>query len=570
MSDSGKNWIDSATQVIEPGQYFEQEPAIEVAAMLDDSLVEVKHLTRDRDPGSDKRCFVWYGIGATLLVLAVAAFAIAVGNAADNKLALAVWTEAGKPLHEFRPHRISLAYDWMAFGGAIGGMFAIGFGLWRRRTNKPVSTFRIGDEFTLVAPSADGFVCNFSPAMDGDVIDGANISSFADVVERGRARPSASMPGALEVPIPRHGRIKVRHGKTTYILATVPPPRQQSIGVIARIESRSLMHFAGSALAHGLLLALIYNLPATPRTLTGDPLGDDSERLRRAQLMAFEEPAPELTEDDDAESTDNPNEGNAGGAEMSDAGKQGVQDSNNADGRLLIKKRRETQEMSRGEALAVARNSGVLYVFNSSHAGAQDPFATITGTTFDYSSGIGDRDVFGGYTGDEFRNAYGGWGSGVYGTGPGGGGDKYGTIGTGNYNTIGDTGLGDTSFYNGRPPGKRLIRNPKAPETLELGKVQSGQYDKALIRRYIKQQRNRLRHCYERELVVDRTLEGTITSVFIINDRGAVVSSLASGMGSKNVEDCIAETVKSIQFPAPDEGGMHKVTYPFHFHHAGN
>jgi hypothetical protein len=247
----------------------------------------------------------------------------------------------------------------------------------------------------------------------------------------------------------------------------------------------------------------------------------------------------------------------------------GIQESKNPDGRYLIEKRRDKPEFSRSEAIATARMTGILSVFGADRY-AQDPFATLTGTTDLYSSGIGDRDIYGGLTGDEYRDAYGGWGTAVDGMAPGGGGDKWGIIGTGRYNTIGDGGDGPGDMrWNPFPPGKKLRRDPKLPETLKIGDPVSVDYDKELIRRAIKQKRNQLRHCYEKQLLVQRDLEGTVTTVFMINAQGAVVSVQASGLDSDPVESCVASTIKSIQFPKPAAGGLHKVTYPFHFRPAG-
>jgi hypothetical protein len=567
MSDMGKKWMESATELVEPSPYRADESAVEVAAMLEDSLVDVKHVSHNRDPHHARRMWAWFGIGGALLAMAAISFAIAVSNAADNKTALHAWLDAGKPMHDFRPHLISLAFDWMAIGGAALGVLAIGFGLVQRRKAIPEPYFRTVDEFPLVAPAGDGFVCNIQRGMDGEVFDRGCMMTMTEAVEQGVARPSASVPEAIEIPIPQDGRVRVRSGKVTYVLATVPAPKPHNLNVLARIESRSLAHFAGSALAHGLLLALIYNLPPEPKTLALDGISGN-DRIRVASIEAFEQKLAPETDDAD-EASDDPSEGNAGGAETGAEGKMGIQESKNADGRYLVKRRRDKVEFSKGETIARAQDVGILRVFGA-QGGARDPFATLTGTTLEYSSGISDRDVYGGLNGNEYRDAYGGWGSGVKDTGPGGGGDKWGTIGTGNYDTIGDGGPGNGPLMlHGKPPGPRLRRDPNRPETMKLGEVTSGGYDKALIRRYIKKKRERLRYCYEKQLLVDRSIEGTITSVFVINDQGSVISSNASGMGNTAVETCVAETVKSIVFPKPAEGGMHKVTYPFHFHPAG-
>jgi hypothetical protein len=64
-------------------------------------------------------------------------------------------------------------------------------------------------------------------------------------------------------------------------------------------------------------------------------------------------------------------------------------------------------------------------------------------------------------------------------------------------------------------------------------------------------------------------LSGTITTQFTINGNGAVISVKATGMGNAGVESCVADAIRSIQFPKPTGGGFVNVTYPFSFRSAG-
>lgn len=126
--------------------------------------------------------------------------------------------------------------------------------------------------------------------------------------------------------------------------------------------------------------------------------------------------------------------------------------------------------------------------------------------------------------------------------GPGGGGTGYGT-GTG--------GLGGGRQNN---PPTVTVGNP-APQ---------GSLDKDIIRRVIKQALPKIRYCYEKELVADASLQGTVTAKFVISPTGAVISSSAAGINA-SIEGCIAAVVKQLQFPAPTGGGSVSVSYPFTF-----
>src|SRR5690606_1775616 len=95
--------------------------AIEIAAMLSDSVVEVKHVSNPRGGKVTSTTYGLFAAGAFLLVLALIAFFIGVSNSKANKESFHRWTEIEqKPAQDWRPARLSVAYDFMAFGGLIG------------------------------------------------------------------------------------------------------------------------------------------------------------------------------------------------------------------------------------------------------------------------------------------------------------------------------------------------------------------------------------------------------------------------------------------------------------------
>ena len=54
-----------------------------------------------------------------------------------------------------------------------------------------------------------------------------------------------------------------------------------------------------------------------------------------------------------------------------------------------------------------------------------------------------------------------------------------------------------------------------------------------------------------------------------ISPEGVVQGARAGGFGDKEVEDCVAAAIQSIQFPKPKGGGYVNVRYPFTFQPAG-
>jgi hypothetical protein len=211
-----------------------------------------------------------------------------------------------------------------------------------------------------------------------------------------------------------------------------------------------------------------------------------------------------------------------------------------------------------------AHTAGVLGGDALTQGGA---FASLTGTG-DISSGFDDTNIYGGLLGNEAGEMQGGFGFGRAGFGPGGGGTGWGTIGTGRYGTIGH-GSGTGSGYGvGGGRGGMRGRTAAVP-TVSIGQPNAqGDLDKAIIRRYIKRNIQKITYCYEKELLVKPQLSGTVQTQFFITPDGNVASATGKGV-DQNVADCVANVIKGIEFPKPKGGGGVQVNYPFTFRPAG-
>ncbi|MBS1123248.1 MAG: domain containing protein, partial [Deltaproteobacteria bacterium] len=142
------------------------------------------------------------------------------------------------------------------------------------------------------------------------------------------------------------------------------------------------------------------------------------------------------------------------------------------------------------------------------------------------------------------------------------GGTGWGTIGLGNYGTLGHRGGTSGAGYGVGAGG--LGRKITRPPTVTIGQPSSDVgLDKAIIRRLIRRNLQKIQYCYEKELVSKPTLAGTVTVKFTINPDGVVVSATGSGM--TNVDSCVATVVQGISFPKPNGGGAVVVSYPFTF-----
>src|SRR5262249_62019335 len=89
-------------------------------------------------------------------------------------------------------------------------------------------------------------------------------------------------------------------------------------------------------------------------------------------------------------------------------------------------------------------------------------------------------------------------------------------------------------------------------------------------RRSVRQKLPLITSCYEKQLVPKPSLAGTVVTAFTIDGNGRVIAVRAGGMGNADVENCVADIIKSIQFPKPTGGGIVNVTsYPFSFRASG-
>ena len=128
-----------------------------------------------------------------------------------------------------------------------------------------------------------------------------------------------------------------------------------------------------------------------------------------------------------------------------------------------------------------------------------------------------------------------------------------------------------TGGFGGELPATSGIphRGPAAP-TVSVGQPSSvGDLDKAIIRRYIKRNLQKIIACYEQELLADARLAGTIVVQFYIAPTGRVAAASATGV-SPTLTACVAEVIKRIEFPKPKGGGGVQVVYPLTFRAAGD
>ena len=553
--------------------------AIEIAAMLGDSVVGVKHCMDPRSGVVSSRTWATFAIGAACLLASTVAFYTSISVAAFNKGGLEYWTHvAHKQAFAYRPEVLSAGYDWLAFGGLALGLVAMIAGLARMRSEKRSPYYRIGTapgvelalenapapSFPLVAPAADqnDFVFNYGAGMDGEMVLDGTSTTLAELAASGRARPSLTTAGAIELPIPARARIRARSGQTTFVVSAVAQPRRQATPLFAGMQNRTMAYFAGSLAVHLGVWALLNQIPGDDSAAAIDLASTETVAINGSTHTNEDVPPPDQQDQGTGGKTD----GEARPMAL-DSGEAGKPTETRTNGHIQIKNTNHDPQLSRAQAIEEAREAGFLGEASALKGGFQS--LTALG---DISSGFDDATMYGAIFGSEAGESHGYFGGGLSGFGAGGGctqepcgligtSTHYGTIGTGKHAGNGWGGPG------GFGPG---TRNHEAgvPKPVIGQATGGGDLDKAIIRRYIKRNIDKIGYCYEHELLAHPTLEGTVTVQFFITPSGTVKGSTGKGFDS-TVASCVASVVGNIEFPKPQGGGGVDVNYPFTFRPAG-
>ncbi|HEY4238985.1 MAG TPA: AgmX/PglI C-terminal domain-containing protein [Kofleriaceae bacterium] len=544
--------------------------AVEVAALLGDSVVSVKHLI---DPHGGKIRSATFGVlagaGACLLTAAIA-FGVSVHDASTDAAARAEWIAAKKPVRAFRPAEAA-DLSGLAFGGLLAGIAGVAYGLLRVRRERRDPTYRIGTApgvelpleqapsaaFPLVAPRGDSFVFHLGEGMVGELVDETGSTPLASLAPIGRARASDTVPGALEIPIPPRGRIRARAGRATFVVTAVPAPRPIPAAPFAMAGAAYL---AGSLVFHLAAWGILQSVPTEDTGANIDLASLESESMSITGVDHDETPPPPPKPSDDQDSPS--------GGDQTDTKRMALSEGTigkptaTEQATLSVQDRHQDQTLAKARAIEDARNAGIL---GSSSALMENIGSTISDA--DLSSGLQETNVWGGVFGaaSEGRGNFGG---GFHGDGLGGGclDGNCGIIGTGTrYDTIGK-GRGAGDFYPGHGHGPGDGTHHGLVPTLHTQVKMIGEYDKSIIKRYIHMHYNEISYCYEKELLVKNDLAGEIQADWLITPGGTVQGSVATGFDA-NVASCVASVVGRIEFPKPN--GPVQVHYPFIFRPTG-
>jgi hypothetical protein len=509
--------------------------AVEVAAVFEDSVIHVKHLTEPRPPEANERItHILLGGGALALLGALGTFIASVHQISVMRRAHDAAVAARQASGPFVLPSGGQWLDFVVTLCLVAGTWGILHGLGRLLAARRSRDFVIG------------------PSTKADV---------AVPLAEDRALVKATADGWLfnDAPITQETRELVEYGPLRFIVAgTDAPARLPNALNINWIQEA---YIGGVALAAGVFLGLLYMIPPDPKTLALDTIHSDF-------VAHYIIKAPELPEMQ-IEKKSGPVGGGGGAAHEGAAGSTGRKDAPRQHAAFKIKGNSpDQQRIGKLEAQRVASQTGIVGImgqFEQSHIGS----------IFARESALGNdaEDAFGDMRATVPGDSY-GTGLDLLGTGPGGGGHSTDTIGfTGSLRAIGPGGPGRP---NGYPPGHAVALRPKTEAKIDiLGKPDvktKGGLSKEIIQRVIHYHAKEIKFCYDRRLMVKSNLQGRVLTAFVISSKGVVLSSniQASTTNDSELDGCIAQAVRRWEFPKPEDNSITSVVYPFVLHAPAN
>ena len=382
--------------------------------------------------------------------------------------------------------------------------------------------------------------------LDGKVFD-LNGLRNAGRMTRGR------VPNSNSLALPLRARCRLSIGEFSFLIAAIPHPGYAPpIALSERIDPPLVASIGAVALFMMMVFTLLSLIPQSPESLDLDRL-EALNRFIEITLEVEEEIEEKKNGEDGAEKA------------AKDEGAMGKKES------LETNKKYQIKGLDTGDPSVIAARKQAI-----AQSTVEDIFSSMDSGLLDGNESavaLGALEGFtGNQTGEMAGNAFGVGGLGSVGTGAGGGGDGVGSFGLGGLSTVGSGGGGRGGRGYGSGAANIGRRPPRKPKIIPLAaKVDGGNLPKEVIRRVIMSRAGAYQNCYERQLQVKRDLNGKIEMKIIISGQGKVLQSAVakSTMNNPKVERCITGNIKKLRFPAPKNGKMVIVRYPFRFKSGG-
>ncbi len=129
-----------------------------------------------------------------------------------------------------------------------------------------------------------------------------------------------------------------------------------------------------------------------------------------------------------------------------------------------------------------------------------------------------------------------------------------------------------TGTPSSNPAPSNTASSNAAPSTAAADQDPTGTLPAEVIRQAMDALRPLFGECYDLALEEDPTLSGQMVVNFLIGGEpevGGVVEDVAiaaeSDVMTPTLDECISETIYTLELEAPEQGGQVRVTYPFYF-----
>lgn len=334
------------------------------------------------------------------------------------------------------------------------------------------------------------------------------------------------------------------------------------------LDRRPVAYVGATLGLAGLMIVGFSLVPPKSAALSIDHL-DSRSRLVAIFLSPpetqIEEPIPEMGPSGPA--------GGEGQRHDGEEGAMGAPDETRTGRRYAVQGPRDNANptLARDRSPEAVRQMGALGALSSIAGTWNTPTSPYGSAT---ALGNDPMDALGAMFGAELGSSHGALGLGLNGTGRGAGGNGRDTVGLDSLGaTLGHGGgatcdPGETCQGYGRVGGLGGMGRESRGPVMRPGSVETnGGLSKEVIRRVVRRHHNEVKFCYEQALRARPDLEGRVTTRFMISPSGSVAASVvqSSTLGSGEAEQCISQAITRWSFPAPSDGGMVSVTYPFVF-----
>lgn len=416
------------------------------------------------------------------------------------------------------------------------------------------------DAFELIEPNGNDFVLNIPPKVVGLARIGNEVTTIEAL--RGRSGGKANLT--------QNSRFRLDFGHLTVLVGYKELAKKPRTIFLGRINVHEQIYMALSLVAHLAFLIMLSLIPEEQLYARRDPHKARASLIAAIQVAEQEKQEKEKEElrEEEKEKESDPDflveEKKVIKVEEKQVVRPEIEIKEKKDDALLNKLTPEERKERNKE---VVKSAGLNKVLNETDllndimdsgdvmgTGINKPtqIASLGG-----NAALTTYDPFGGSLATE-----GGAGSSGFATpmgSVGGGGSLRGSVsGLGKEDvTKGDKGLGKVGLQDKKTTVKVDMLSPTV----------SDGYDREAVRRVIQAQINQIKWCYQKELQKNPNLAGKVVLSFLIVANGSVQAPkvVNNTMPVEEVGECIAQKAVRWLFPAPPNGGVVKVTYPFMF-----